>query len=289
MRKFNLTLEMMKSSWELLKLDKELLVFPIISGLCCLLVMFSFIYPILTGPEMKMIQSGEKQIDQVKYFFIMFLFYFFTYLVIIFFNSAVVACAIKRLEGGDPDLKYGFNAAMAMLPVIVVWALISATVGMILRMIEERSDLLTQIVAGALGLLWSVVSFLVIPILVVEKKGPIAALKESTYLLKKTWGQQLIGRFSFGIVFMVLGIPAYLLIFMSFSMIQKNSAGAFVVVGLAFIYLLILGLVQSVLQAIFQAVIYNHVKGKQTPQGFNPQMIRGAFGRNKPGISFGRF
>jgi cytochrome c biogenesis protein CcdA len=219
----------------------------------------------------------------------MFLFYFFTYMIIIFFNSAIIACVMIRLEGGDPTIKDGLNASMSMLPLIAAWALIAASVGMLLRMIEERSDGIGQIVSGFLGLAWSAISFLVIPILVVERRGPIASLKESTRLLKRTWGEQLIGRFSFGIVFAILGIPAYLLLFMGFSSITRNSAGGIMLVVLAMIYILILALVQSALQAIFQAVMYKYVRDRKAPTGFNPYMLEGAFSRKKNNFSMGKF
>src|SRR4029077_13330612 len=99
----------------------------------------------------------------------------------------------------------------ARLPVIAGWALVSATVGLILRIIEDRSARIGQIVAALLGMAWTVVSFLVVPILVIENKGPIAALKDSTALLKKTWGEQLVSNFSFGMIFFLLALPAFAL------------------------------------------------------------------------------
>ena len=131
------------------------------------------------------------------YYGLLFLFYFLNYFIVIFFNSAVIACAILRMRGGEPTLSIGFNAALSRLPQIVGWALVAATVGLILRALEnvarKRGNLVGQIVAGLLGMAWSVVTFLVVPILVVEKKGPFEAVKESAALLRKTWGEQLVG------------------------------------------------------------------------------------------------
>src|SRR5436190_24108713 len=112
------------------------------------------------------------------------------------------------MGGGEPTVADGFRAASARLPVIAGWALVSATVGVVLRIIEDRSEKVGRFVAGLLGMAWTLVSFLVIPILVVENKGPLLALKESTKLLKKTWGEQLTGSFSFGLVFFLMSIPA---------------------------------------------------------------------------------
>jgi hypothetical protein len=281
MGKFSLTWGLMKSSWELLKKDKEVLIFPFISGLCCILLMLSFALPIINSPEVKAAIQNHQEINYGKYFLLTFIFYFLNYLIIIFFNTAVVSAAHIRLSGGDPTVKDGFNGAMAILPLIIVWSLVAATVGLVLRAIEERSNTFGRIMAGLLGLAWSIVSFLVIPIFVVEKKGPFAALKESTLLMKKTWGEQLIGRFSFGLVFLVLSIPAFILIALGAATRAQSTLIFFVALGV--IYLIILALIQSALQSIFQTVVYKYSHDKETPAGFSEQDIAGAFGPKKAG------
>lgn len=279
MGKFSLTWNLMKSSLEVLKKDKEILVFPLISGICCILLMASFALPIINSPEIKTAIEEGREFNQAKYFILMFIFYFLNYLIIIFFNTAVVAAANIRLSGGDPKVRDGFSSAMAILPLIIVWSVVAATVGLILKAIEDRSDTFGRIVAGLLGLAWSIVSFLVIPIFVVEKKGPFAALKESTLLMKKTWGEQLIGRFSFGLVFFILSIPAFILI--AIGVASKMQGMLITLVTLGVIYLIILALIQSALQSIFQTIVYKYVKEKEVPAGLTEQDIIGAFGPKK--------
>ena len=287
MGKFSLTWGLMKSSWELLKKDKEILIFPFISGICCILLMLSFALPLINSPEVKAAIEGKGEINQGKYYILMFIFYFLNYLIIIFFNTAVVAAAHKRLSGGDPTVKDGFNGAMAILPLIIVWSLVAATVGLVLRAIEERSDMFGRIVAGFLGLAWTIVSFLVIPIFVVEKKGPFAALKESTLMMKNTWGEQLIGRFSFGLVFLLFSIPAFILIALGVASRSQTALVFFVALGI--IYLIILALIQSALQSIFQTVVYKYSRDKEAPVGFSEQDIMGAFGPKKARPASGFF
>jgi hypothetical protein len=291
MGKFSQTWNLMRESWELLKKDKELLVLPLISGILCLLVMASFVYPMVSSQMIVEKNGNNIVLNDGKFYVLMFLFYFFSYFIIVFFNSAIVAAVMIRLKGGNPTIRDGLSASMSMLPLIVAWAFVAATVGIILRMIEDKSELLGKIVAGILGLAWSVVTFLVVPILVIEQKGPIAAVKESARLLKKTWGEQIIGRFSFGLVFFVLGIPAYLLFLLGAS--TKSTPMIIMFGALALIYLIILSLIQSALQSIFQVVVYHYVTDKQVPQGFNPAFLNGAFGRKPPakfgGGSFSRF
>ena len=121
---------------------------------------------------------------------------------------------------------------------------------------------------------WTVVSFLVVPILVVEKKGPITALKESTALLKKTWGEQLIGNFSFGFIFFLLLIPAFVLI--ALGIFAASGIAIATCISLAVIYIIVLALAQSALAAIFQAALYLYARDGQAPAGFETELLTDA-------------
>ena len=271
MGKFSHTWSLMGASWDVLKQDKEILIFPLISGICCLLVMASFAIPLFATDNWQ--PPGEEAAtgEMVEYYGILFLFYFCNYFVIVFFNSAIIACAVIRMGGGDPTVGDGFHAAFSRIGLILGWALVSATVGIILRIIEDRSKAVGRFVAGLLGLAWSVTSFLVVPILVVEKKGPITALKDSTVLLKKTWGEQLIGNFSFGFVFFLLTIPAVVLIVLG--ILIGSPAAIVTFIGLAVVYIIVLALIQSALQAVFQAAVYLYARDGETPQGFEAGLL----------------
>ncbi|MCF7810216.1 DUF6159 family protein [bacterium] len=275
MGKISRTFELMRASWEVLKKDKEMLIFPLISGVCCLLIFASFIYPLYTGGHLQ--NSNDKEFGN---YFVFFIYYFCNYFVMIFFNAAIVACAKIRMDGGDPTVSDGLKAAASRITSIAGWALVSATVGMILRMIEERSNIVGSIVASLIGLAWTVVSFLVIPVLIIENKGPIESLKESTRLLKKTWGEQLIGNFSFGLVFFLLAIPAFLLILLTV-FAGGGMSVLFFSIGIAVLYLILLALVQSTLQAIFQTALYLHVSKGKTAVGFESWMLEDSIGKKQ--------
>jgi hypothetical protein len=263
-RKFSYTWELMGASWGVLKQDKELLVFPLISGICCLAVLLSFAFPLwYTGSWQPPAHNAQWQ-QQVLYYGVLFLFYLCNFFVITFFNTAIIAGAIERMSGGDPTVTSCLNAAASRLPLIFGWAVVSATVGLVLRFIEDRSEKVGAFVAGLLGMAWSIATFLAVPVLVAERKGPIEALQSSAGLLKKTWGEQLISNFSFGIVFFFLAIPAYLFIaFAVYAGAAMKSIPLAVAAGLvAVAYLIGLALVQSALQSIFQAALYLHARGK---------------------------
>jgi len=274
MGKISRTWSLMGASWEILKKDKEMLLFPFISGICCLLVMASFAIPLYTTGKWVPPGSDASTSQQIVYYLVLFLFYFCNYFVIVFFNSAVVACAAIRMGGGDPTVADGFRAAFARLPLIVGWALVSASVGLVLRIIEDRSKKFGQIVASLLGMAWTVMSFLVIPIMVIDKKSPITAFKESTRLLKKTWGEQLIGNFSYGLIFFLLSIPAVLLIILG--IVSGIVPAMIICISVAVIYFIVLALIQSTLQAIFQAALYQYARDNQAPSGFQADLLQSA-------------
>jgi len=265
---------LMRASWDVLKKDKTLLLFPLLSGFCCLLVLLSFAIPMfVSGAWHPPARDAGSAATTVYYGFI-FLFYLANYFVITFFNTAIISCAMLRMAGGTPTVGDGFREAAARLPQIAGWALLSATVGLVLRIIEDRSEKIGSIVAGLLGMAWTVVSFMVVPVVVAERKGPFAALKGSTELLRQTWGEQLVGNFSFGMMFGLLGLPGFGLI--AVGVFSGSTAGLVFCIALAVMYLVALSLIQSALQSIFQAAVYLYARNQTAPAGFESDLLAGA-------------
>ena len=121
-----------KQSWRVLMLDKQLLVFPLLSGIACLLVLASFAAGVIAAGHFQ-----GKEGDTTAWV-LAFIYYFVNYFVIVFFNSALVACAMVRFQGGSPTVGDGLRAASARLPQILAWVLLASTVGIVLRAIMER-------------------------------------------------------------------------------------------------------------------------------------------------------
>jgi hypothetical protein len=271
MGKFDRTWQLMSASWSVLRKDREILIFPVLSGIASVLVLASFAIPLFMIGDLKKISGSAADAEP---WIALFLFYFSNYLVIIFFNTAIVACATIRMSGGDPTVSDGLQAAGSRLSAIVGWAAVSATVGMILRMIENRSSFIGRIVAGLLGMAWSITSYLVIPVLVNENKGPIEAYQESVRLLKKTWGEELIGNFSFGLVFFILSLPAIILVFAG--VLMGNGVLTLFFIVLALLYGVLLSVIQSALQGIFQAALYQYAQKGTVAPGFDQNLLKSA-------------
>lgn len=275
------TWELMKASNDVLRRDKELLVFPLISSIACVLVLASFALPIWFTKSYEFPDETAAMINKVAYYGVVFLYYVCNYFIITFFNTAIVAGAVERMSGGDPTVGSCLRAAFDRLPQVLGWALVAATVGLVLRTIEENSKMVGRIVAGLIGMAFTIVSFLVVPVLVVERKGPIEAFKESASLLRKTWGEQIVGNFSFGLLFFVLSLPAYLLIGLGIAGAIALESLALGVAGIALgvVYLIGLALWQSALQAIFQAAVYLHVADRLNPNAYPAKLLGDAMRR----------
>lgn len=271
MGKIARTWSLMSASWQVLKQDKSLLVLPFISGICCMLLLASFAVPLWATGAWQPPGHNAETARQVVYYGTLFSFYVANYFVVVFFNAAIVACAAARMGGGTPTIADGLRAAASRLPVIAGWALVSATVGLILRIIEDRSDRVVQFIAGLLGMAWTVMAYLVVPILVIENKNPISALQESAVLLKRTWGEQLVSNFSFSGIFFLLALPAIGLIVLGF--FAGSSIILAACVGLAVVYFILLSLIHSALQAIFQTALFLYARDGVVPEGFDQDVL----------------
>lgn len=267
-----------KQSFKVLMLDKELLLFPILSGLSCLLVFASFVTP-LWGSDMvaPIVSDGQLPEDPLAWV-ILAAFYFVNYFVIVFFNSALVACAVIRLRGGNPGIGDGLRASMARLPQICGWAAVSASVGLILRVVESRSERVGQIVASVFGLAWSITTYFVIPVLVVEKVGPIEAMTRSLGVVRSTWGEAITANFGIGLITFLGTLPGVAAVVGGVVMIVNDSPST----GMALLiagggWLLLTSLVSTAVNSILLAALYLYAAEDAEPDGFDASVLGRAF------------
>ncbi|MCC6613125.1 MAG: hypothetical protein IT320_06575 [Anaerolineae bacterium] len=278
--------ELAKASWAVLQSDKELLIFPVISAIGSIIVSILFAIPFFTVGLVESARGNDPGVSPLGYV-IGFLFYVVLYTVIFFCNTALVGAALIRLQGGDPTVSDGFRIASERLTNIVGYAVIAATVGMILRAISERSGLLGQIVIGLVGFAWNVATFLVVPVLVIENVGPWEAVKRSGSLLRKTWGENIIGNSG---ISAVTGLIMLAAIFLTIALAAFGASIdsmpfviAVIIVGVVF--MIVLGLVSSALTGIYQAAVYRFAAEGETGGMFAPELVQQAFRpKNKRGL-----
>jgi hypothetical protein len=269
------------STWRVLVKDKHLLWFPIVSGILFTIVLVSFAVPLVMVNDQIQQQVQANNNRPVPWMYgVAFAFYFCTYFVIIFCNSALVSCALLRFNGETPTLGDGFRAAMARLPQIFAWALVSATVGVLLKVIENAHERAGEIVAWLIGTAWAVMTFFVVPVLVVEKVGPFQAVGRSISLIKKTWGEALVGRMGLNFVLFLLFLPVLLLLILGVVCLAMQM----VPVGVAFLIVaaiafLIHMAISSALHTIMLAALYQYAADGRVPEGFDRTVFEGAFAR----------
>jgi hypothetical protein len=275
--------QLVKASWAVLQSDKELLLFPVISGLVMIGVMIVFFLPLAAITGIAAALSGAREGTaggEILGLVLLFVYYLISYTIVIFFNVALVGAAMIRLDGGDPTFSDGLRIARERLGIIVQYAAISATVGVVLSYIRDRGGFIGSILASFGGLAWNVLTFLVVPILAVKNVGPIDAIKESAALLKKTWGEQIIADVGIGTVF---GLISMLVIFgggfLVFALASAFSSIALGVIGVIVlvVILIVLGVIQGALSGVYRAALYRYAETGTAPDNFDIGMIRGAF------------
>ncbi|MBP6703619.1 MAG: hypothetical protein KBH14_06155 [Vicinamibacteria bacterium] len=276
-QRFSNSWALVKASAEVLRADKELMVFPVISAALSVLVLITFAVPsVLAG--LFDAAGGESGLPLAGYV-VGFLFYVVQYFVIFFCNTALVGAALIRLRGGDPTVADGFRIASSRLGPIMGYALIAATVGMILRSISERSGVLGKIVVSLVGLAWNLATFLVVPVLAAEDVGPIDAVKRSGAYLRKTWGEQIVGNAGMGAVFGVMTFGSILLgliLFIAAAFTESTALMAMVGVGLV-VTLVGIALISATLGGIYAAALYRYASEGDAGTFFSPDMVKGAF------------
>jgi hypothetical protein len=269
--------ELARSSWQVLRKDKQLVLFPVISGIGCLLVLISFAAPLVALSLGGKIEINEDGQPPIWVYPVTFAFYFCNYFVIIFCNAALISCALIRFDGGTPTLGDGFRAAGSRAPQIFAWALVSATVGVLLKIVENAHEKIGAFISAILGTAWTVMTYFVVPVLVVEKVGPYQAVQRSLAILKKTWGEALIGNIGLGLFIFLLTLPGLLLLGAGVYLMNNVVAAGIAVLVLALVYLLACSAVSSALNTVFLSALYQYAAFEKVPNGFEAGMMEKAF------------
>jgi Family of unknown function (DUF6159) len=274
------SIDLAKASWNVLRDDKQLTVLPLLSGLSALVVALLFF-----GPVALIANSSTQGSSKPLAWILGVVGYLAITYVVVFFNAALVWAADCRMRGEQVTLGEAIRAASERAHVLLPWAVLSATVSLVLRAIEERAGVVGRVVGALVGLAWSLVTFLVLPVLVIEQIGPIDAVKRSAELFKRTWGENMIANAGIGLVafvVMIVGIvPCALLI---------SIGGPVAVLGVVVAVGWIIGvqLIAATLTGIFQTALYRFATSGSAP-GFADDQLRQAFRPRRSNRGFGGF
>jgi Family of unknown function (DUF6159) len=280
MGKFSRSWELVKQSFAILRSDKQLMLFPVLSAVTCLFVTAV----IATGGTFMLLPAraaalaaGERfNPNQSPVFLLgMFTLYVANYFIMVFFNVALVGVANSRLMGGSWTFRDGIELAWARKGTILQWALVAATVGMVLRTIEERMGIVGRIIMRIIGIAWTLACYFVVPVLAFEDLTPIDAVKRSAKLFRDTWGEKVVGGFSLSLVSLVLLLPGFGLWLAA--MFLGGIQGLLIGTVLMVLYFLLLSVFMSAVQGVFNAALYRYACFKQVPPAFDHDLVAAAW------------
>jgi len=277
MKKIKTSWQIAKQCWRVLLLDREPVLFPLLSGSALLLVMASFVVPLWSSGVLSAAGDDPRAAHEPALLAAYLAYYLASYFVIIYFNSALVSCAMIRLRGGDPTIGDGLRAANKCLPAILGWTLLSAIVGMVIQAIEERVGLLGKLVVGFIGVSWAIASYFVIPTIVSENVGPIQALKRSALIIKKTWGETLTAQVGLSVLVFAAGLVAAGLIAGGGALMPASPVLGGSLIALGFVWVFAAVVIGATLQAILTAALYLYAADGKVPTNFDNELLRNAF------------
>src|SRR5580658_5368200 len=268
--------------WDVLMEDPALLIFPLLSGLAMVLLMASFALPawfVYHGLQSAPADGSTTHTLRFSSYVATYVFYVIAYSVVMFFNTALIAVALRRLDGESASVTDGLQAALSNLPAILGYALIAATVGTILRAIEQRVGLIGRIVTSLIGAAWTLATAMTLPVLIVEDVGPVEAISRSLDLLRRNWGENVIGNVGISIGIAVIGVPVCVLgVLFLMSAISSKAPGMIVLAAIVlFVMIIGLSIVSTTLHSIYTAALYRYATGNKDNGAIGSELLADAF------------
>jgi hypothetical protein len=265
-----------KVSWGVLRSDRTLAAIPAISALFSLLalaVLGGLFFAVGLG-------SGDDSAVEPAGWVIAVVAYVVFAFITVYFQSALVAGANTSLSGNNATLGESMKAATAKLHRILPWAIVTATVSFIISQLE-RQGWLGVVIGNLLGMAWNVLTFLTIPIIMLEDVGPVVALKRSGELFKQTWGENLVAQVGFGFISLIAALPAILVA--GLGLASGNGIVVGVTVAIAVVWIAVVSVVISALSGIYRTALYRYAVDGQAPGAFAGTDLSTAFERKHRG------
>ena len=291
---FSRSWSLFKSSWSIVRSEPSLLWFPLLSALLVIVVsaiLFALLGSIVAfNPGLQQTiaaatqsagqEEGGSLLLSAVGLALLFLYYLIMGGIATYFATAMAGAALRRLDGHDTSFGEGIGIANRRLGTILGFSAIAATVGVLLSLLRNNrngGNAAGAILAAIGGLAWNVATFLVVPVIADRQISPIDAIKTSAALLRKTWGEQLIGSGGLGGVFGVASL-AVILLFGGLAVLAIDVALLFwTLVAVGILLLIVLGVLSSTLGGIYKAAVYRYAAQQQVAPQFDAALIQGAF------------
>jgi hypothetical protein len=281
MNRFSRSWEMTKVSFRVIGQDKELLLFPLISLILSIIFIMGILFPTVI---VEFTDDGSVEWDFLK-IAVTFVTYLGLAFIGTFSNMCIAYTAKTRFDGGDATFGESVSFTMKRVHLVLAWATVSATVGLLLRGLDEvanRAGAIGEIVIGIirslLGMAWAAITLFVIPSMVYRGLGPLPAIKDSIRVLKECWGESLIRSFGFGIMqfaFFMLGIVVFGGLFATVGAMSGTVASVLAV--LAIVYFVGVVFVFMLASVIFNTALYHYASTGKVVTGYTQEIMTGAF------------
>ncbi len=276
MGRWSRSVDLLKKSWGVLREDKELMVFPILASIGALVVLALFAAPVVAVFVGKGESVGSKL--PVWMYPVIFAFYVVSFTVTNYFGAALIGAANIRLEGGNPTLRDGFRIANSHFGAVLAWSVVAATVGLVIQAIQQRAGVAGRIAGGLAGVAWSLVTFLVMPVLIFEGVGVRQALKRSAHLFKERWGEQVIGQAGIGIVGGLLMLAGVAVIAAGVAVaVAVTPILGVAIAAVGVVYVLVLGCLLRAMSGIFNVALYRFAATGEGTSVFTTEELAGTF------------
>jgi hypothetical protein len=206
-------------------------------------------------------------------------------LINLIFMGGLVKCADEELQGRDSGFGAGLAAAFSRLPALLGWAAIETIVGWLLRAVQGDGGtdnaivtILRAILAGLMAMAWTIISFFVLPLIILRGKGPVAAIKESVSLIKRTWGMQVAGGVRIGGIIGLIAVLPAILVTVAGGLIAIAGTPALGVplAGIGVIVLIVATVLISAMKAIFSVALLHYVEDGSAVGPFDTAELQSA-------------
>ena len=264
-----------KQSWAVVKSDKSLLAFPIISVVAAIITMILFF-----GGGAAIAVATDSPWGALP---LVIIGAYLLTVVGVFASVALASCATEALEGRDTTVGQGISAARGRMKLIFAWAAVALFVGVLISIIqglleEVVGGLASAIIGGIAGVVWAVATFFVIPVIALDGLGPKEAIKTSAHVVKERWGEGVVGSSAIGLITLFVAIlPAFAIMFLGFVLLGSSAVGGGLLITIGVLVFVIALLFQTTIMAVFRVALYRYATEDQVLAGFDREALESAF------------
>ena len=279
MGKFKASRELLGETWRILVSDKIIAVFPFLGGICAVVGAV-----VILGGGYLIANAGPADNRSIVMAVALFIAWVVDAFAITYFQAGLVTVVNGRLHGEAVTFGQGLSAASRRVGTIFLWALLTATIGIILQAFRSKKNIIGTMIANMVGLIWGVATYFVVPAMIIKGENIRGSIAESVAVMKKTWGEALVANFSIGLIFTVVaiifailpvgvlwfGIPSGAISLASTSSVLQLLVG---VGAYELLLLLFLVIIVAPLNNILCVVLYNYAMSGQVPDGFRKEVL----------------